>query len=65
MSFNPTTMRGKIGITGTLVYKNAAGEVIKKVEMSGAVPISKLGMTEAQARDFVQQHQQEKSDERR
>lgn len=58
-AFKPKGMTGKIGVKGTLVFKNAAGQVIKTVEMNGAIPISKLGMTEDQARDFVQQHQQQ------
>lgn len=58
-TFKPKGLVGKIGVKGTLVFKNAAGQVIKTVEMNGAIPISKLGMTEDQARDFVHQHQQQ------
>lgn len=59
MTYAPKAMVGKIGIKATLVYKNAAGQVVKTVEMNGAVDPSKLGMTEDQAREFVQQHQQQ------
>lgn len=64
-SFTPRGMKARIGIKATFVCKNAAGQVIKTIDASGSVPIAKLGMTEDQARDFVQQQQQEKSDERR
>jgi len=57
----PQALKGKIGISGTLVFKNAAGEVIKTVEMTGAIPISNLGMTEKpQALEQAPQQQQEK-----
>lgn len=59
MTFNTKPLVGKIGLSGTLVCKNAAGEVIKTIEMKGEIPLSKLGMTEDQARDFVRQHQQQ------
>lgn len=59
MTFAPKPITGKIGIKARLVFKNKAGTVVKVMDLDGAVPISKLGMTEDQAREFVQQHQQQ------
>ena len=53
-----TQMAARLGIRGTFECRNAAGEVIKTIEANGAVPLSRLGLTEEQARELVQQQQE-------
>lgn len=54
-----TGLRARIVIKGTLVCKNAAGEVIKNIELDGSIPLSEsLGVSEEQAQEIVQQLQQ-------
>lgn len=54
MSFS-TSAAAKLGIRCAFQCKNARGEVIKTIEVSGAIPLSKLGLTEAQAQALVNQ----------
>jgi hypothetical protein len=55
-----THMTAKLGMRGTFVCRNAAGEVVKTIQFSGAVPLSRLGVNEEEARSLVEQ--QGKSD---
>lgn len=54
-----TGMGGKLGISGTLEFRNKAGEVIKTIELNGQIPLSQLGMTPEQAQQLIQQHQED------
>ena len=47
----------KLGISGTFEYRNAMGEIIKKVPFTGSVPLSDLGMTEAEAQTLINQQE--------
>lgn len=58
MAFTPRGLQARIDLSGTLVYKNKAGEVIKTVSFTGGIPIKKLGLNEAQARELVAKHQE-------
>lgn len=55
MTYKPTTMGALVGIRGTLECRNAAGEVIKTIEMNGEIPLSRLGLTVEQAQTLVEQ----------
>lgn len=52
-------MSAKLGISGTLEFRNKAGEIIKTVEVKGGIPLSKLGITEDQARQMVREQQEQ------
>ena len=57
MSFKPNSVGARLAIRGTLECRNARGEVIKTIEVNGAIPLAKLGLTEEQARELVQQQE--------
>lgn len=52
-------MGAKLGLFGTLVYKDAQGNVLKEVQINGAIPLEKLGLSIEEAQELIQQ--QEKS----
>ncbi len=52
------SMGARMGIKGTLECRNAAGEVIKTIEMNGEIPLSRLGLTVEQAKQLVEQQQE-------
>lgn len=58
MPYEPKQMTARLGIRGTFECRNAAGEVIKTIELNGAVPLTKLGLTQEQARRLVEQQPQ-------
>lgn len=53
MQVNQTSAR--LVLSGTLEFRNAAGEVIKTTEMRGAVPLDDLGITEDEARQLIKE----------
>lgn len=54
MSFK-TGMGARLGFSGTLIFKNKQGEVIKTTPFSGAIPLERLGLTQEQAQQLVEQ----------
>lgn len=48
-----TALGARLGLSGTLVYKDAAGNVLKTVEMTGSVPLSDTGLTVEQAQELI------------
>lgn len=50
-----TGMGAKLGIRGTLECRNAAGEVIKTIEMNGAFPLEDLGLSVEEAQQLIDQ----------
>ena len=48
MTFAATT-QARIAIRATFECRNAAGEVIKTIEVDGSVPLSELGLSDAQS----------------
>lgn len=58
MPYEPKQMTARLGIRGTFECRNAAGEVIKTIEVTGAIPLTKLGLTQDQARQLVEQQKQ-------
>ena len=43
----------RLGLSGTLVYKDAAGNVLKAVPFAGSVPLSDTGLTVEQAQQLI------------
>lgn len=59
MSENQRAQMGaKLGLSGVLEYRDKDGNLLKTVEISGAIPLSELGMSVDQARDLIQQQEQ-------
>lgn len=58
MTYQTKPMAARIGIRGTLECRNAAGEVIKTIEMNGEIPLSRLGLNVEQAQQLVEQQQE-------
>lgn len=56
--FSPAQMGAKLGLAGVLVYKDAAGNVIKEVPFTGAVPLAELGLSVEDAQQLIQQQEQ-------
>lgn len=46
-------LQARLGIKGTFECKNAAGEVIKTIEMNGSIPLERLGMSVEEAQTLV------------
>lgn len=61
MTFKTNPMCARLGIKGTFECRNAAGEVIKTIELVGAVPLTTLGINEDEAHQLVRE-QKEKCD---
>lgn len=55
--FDPKHVGARLGVRGTLECRNARGEVIKTIEVNGSIPLTQLGLTEDQARELVQQQE--------
>jgi hypothetical protein len=60
MAYAPKPMTARLGVRGMLECRNAAGEVVKTIALSGEIPLSKLGLTEEQAREIVQQQEKQR-----
>lgn len=56
MNFD-STMGAKLGVSGVLEYRDAAGTLLKTVEIKGAIPLSSLGMSVDEARDLIKQQE--------
>lgn len=58
MAYQPKPLTARLGIRGTFECRNALGEVIKTITiLNGAIPLARLGLTEEQARQLVEQQQ--------
>ena len=44
----------RLGISGVFECKNAQGEVIKTITMTGSIPLSDLGMSEDDAKQLIE-----------
>jgi hypothetical protein len=50
-----TNLTGKLSMRGAFEFKNAAGEVIKTIEFSGAVPLDR-GAEQQQQEQLEREH---------
>ena len=49
---------GRLGISGAIEYRDADGNVLKIVHLTGSIPLADLGLTEQQAADLVAQQKE-------
>ncbi len=54
---NTKPMTAKLQIAGTLEWRDKDGNILKTTEIRGAIPLSKLGLTEQQAAELVKESQ--------
>jgi hypothetical protein len=52
--YAPKRLEAALGISGTFEYRDAAGNVLKTVQVSGSIPLSELGLTQEQAQDLIE-----------
>lgn len=57
MSFS-TAVGGRLGIAGTFECRDAAGNLLKTIELRGAIPLEDLGLTVDEARQLVESQEQ-------
>lgn len=55
MSFQ-TGIGAKLGISGTLEYRDKDGNVLKTVQLNGAIPLADIGLSVEQAQQIVEQN---------
>lgn len=51
------TAGAAIGISGTLEYRDAAGNIIGATQLVGSIPLADIGLSESEAQQII--HQQE------
>lgn len=54
---NKASMGAKLGLSGVLVYHDKDGNVLKTVEMNGAIPLERLGLSVEQAQELIKQQE--------
>lgn len=54
MTFEVKPIGGRLGLSGTLEFRDATGAVIKTVDLIGSIPLSETGLTVEQAKQLVQ-----------
>lgn len=59
-----TGLQARINITGTLVFRDDAGNVVGTTEFKGSKTLGEIGMTEEQAREFIAKEQGHGLDDR-
>ena len=45
----------RLGLSGTLEFKDDAGNVLKRVDFTGSVPLSETGLSVEQAQELITQ----------
>ena len=50
---NAAGVGARLGLSGTLEFRDAEGRVLKTVEISGSVPLSDTGLSVEQAQEFI------------
>ena len=50
---NSASLGARLGLSGTLVYKDSAGNVLKAVPFAGSVPLDDTGLTVEQAQELI------------
>lgn len=58
MSNNTAAVGARIGISLTLEFKDKDGNVLKRMPMSGSVPLADAGMSVEQAQDFINEQKE-------
>jgi len=47
----------RLGLAGTLEFKDAAGNVLKRVDFTGSVPLTDTGLSVEQAQQLITQQE--------
>ena len=55
---NQTDMGAKLGISGVLEFRDAQGNLLKTVQMTGSIPLSDVGLTTEQAQTLIDSQEQ-------
>lgn len=55
---NQAQIGAKLGIGGTLEFRDKDGNILKTVQMSGSVPLSDIGISAEQAQELIEQQEQ-------
>lgn len=58
------TIGAKLGIAFALDFKDAAGNVLKTIQCRANLPLSELGLTEAQAQSLIDEQEPSNGDHR-
>lgn len=53
MTTNTAAVGARLGIAMTLEFKDAAGNMLKRMPMSGSVPLAEAGMSVEQAQQII------------
>jgi hypothetical protein len=56
LTYAPDVMQAKLRISGNFEFRDADGNVVKVMHLSGAIPLSELGLTEEQAQALVDEN---------
>lgn len=59
-----TQIGARLGIKGTLEFRNAAGKIIKTIDMNGSVPLEEAGLTVEQAQTLIEQQEKDNGTDR-
>jgi hypothetical protein len=51
----PTPIGARLGLSGTLEFKDDAGNVLKRVDFVGSVPLAESGLSVEQAQQLITQ----------
>ena len=63
MTTNTTSVGARLGLSGTLEFKDAQGNVLKTVGFSGSVPLEEAGLTVEQAQELITKQGADDGDE--
>ncbi len=53
----PSPLGARLGLSGTLEFKDAAGNVLKRVDFTGSVPLAGAGLSAEQAQELITQQE--------
>ena len=53
MIVNNTSVGARLGLSGTLEFKDAEGRILKTVDFVGSVPLADAGLTVEQAQELI------------
>ena len=66
MTTSTTSVGARLGLSGTLEFKDAHGNVLKTVDFTGSVPLDDAGLTVEQAQELItKQGAEDGSDDRK
>ena len=57
METNTASVGARLGLSGTLEFKDKDGNVIKRMPFAGSVPLESAGLSVEQAQELITAHQ--------